>query len=480
MNSSTNGPSVSLKQGFRRVRDACPALGLSGQFLVISSIALVVSMAALGAWVADEIEDKVIQNTAVATALYMDSSVAPIVQGLSQSNYVPPNTRKALGKILNSTELGKRVLSFKIWGKNGLVIYSSHGHLDGKTFKVSDNLRSAWGGNVAAELGTHEDEEDKLERQLGVPLLEVYSPIYDENSRQIIVVGEFYADATDLSNDLFRAQMNSWLIVMFLALTTVFVQYHIVRRASGTIHRQDVALEQRVVELSSLLKQNEDLRRRAEAANDRTSEINEQFLRRIGADLHDGPAQLLGLALLRVDSLKSQVEQTTDRTQDIDTVKQALSDALKEIRDLSAGLALPEIEELALAETLKVAVRMHENRTGTIIQSSISPLPEVVRPSIKVCLYRFVQEALNNAFKHAHGHGQRLQTTYNNTALEVVVEDNGEGLSSTQEQAFVSGLGLVGLRERIETLGGEMDVQSNPGKGTKLTARFPIEALELR
>jgi len=165
---------------------------------------------------------------------------------------------------------------------------------------------------------------------------------------------------------------------------------------------------------------------------------------------------------------------------DIEIVRGALSDALKEIRDLSAGLALPEIEQLRLEETLEVAVHMHESRTGTTVRSNISQLPQDVRSSIKVCLYRFVQEALNNTLKHAGGRGQRLQTSYDGSSLEVVIEDTGEGFPVSHDQVFAQGLGLSGLRDRIETLGGELDILSRPGKGTRLTARFPANILALR
>ena len=171
------------------VQEVWRDFSLARQFVLITSAALTACMFVLGTWVTGEIENGVTQNTASATALYMDSSVAPIVQELSQSDNLSPNSRKALGELLANTELGKRVLSFKIWGRDGLVIYSSLGDIVGKKFKPTDNLKSAWGGDVAAEFVTLNDEEDKFELALGVPLLEVYSPIYKWNSRRVIAVG---------------------------------------------------------------------------------------------------------------------------------------------------------------------------------------------------------------------------------------------------------------------------------------------------
>ncbi len=135
------------------------------------------------------------------------------------------------------------------------------------------------------------------------------------------------------------------------------------------------------------------------------------------------------------------------------------------------------IEPHTLEETLEIAVRMHEIRTGTTVQSDISRLPQDVRRSIKNCLYQFVQDALYNALKHAGGHGQRLQTICDGSSLEVVVENSGQGFSLPQNQALAKGHGLSALRERIETLGGELDILSRPGEGTRLTVRFPANTL---
>ncbi len=123
---------------------------------------------------------------------------------------------------------------------------------------------------------------------------------------------------------------------------------------------------------------------------------------------------------------------------------------------------------------------MHESRTGTTVRSNISQLPQDVRSSIKVCLYRFVQEALNNALRHAGGRRQRLQTIYDGSSLEVVVEDSGQGFSVSHDQMFAQGLGLSGLRERVVSLGGEFDIVSSPGEGTRLTARFPAKTLAIQ
>jgi signal transduction histidine kinase len=120
-----------------------------------------------------------------------------------------------------------------------------------------------------------------------------------------------------------------------------------VGRASRTIERQ-------ITDLRRLLAQNEDLRIRVERSSQRVSEINERYLRDLGSDLHDGPAQHIGLALLRVDALartpaaNKNAKQLNGAAADIATIRTALRDALNEIRNISAGLVLPGQEAFAV------------------------------------------------------------------------------------------------------------------------------------
>ena len=109
-------------------------------------------------------------------------------------------------------------------------------------------------------------------------------------------------------------------------LVSYLVLHGIVRQASVTIDRQQTALRQQVGELSSLLAQNAALHQRVSAAAARTTTLNERSLRRIGADLHDGPAQMLSLALLRLDAGKRR-RAHGDPTSDQAVVQGAVQDA---------------------------------------------------------------------------------------------------------------------------------------------------------
>ena len=455
------------KEFFRR----WSAFSLAQQFAIVGSMVLVCGMLVIGSWVSREIEGAVTQNTAASSALYMDSFIAPLIQELGQKDTLSLENELALDKLWLGTDIGNRIVSVKIWKEGGKIAYSSRKAILGKVFETTPNLRRAWTGVITAEFDTLEDEEDALERSAGLPLLEIYSPIREKFTGRIIAVAEFYERAESLERDLFNAQLGSRIVVGMVTLTMIGLLSGIVLKGSRTIENQRRSLEKRVDELSIL-------RDRLQRSSRLATELNERFLRRIGSELHDGTAQLIGLALLRLDSIGIDVLKQTstarDERNDYEVVRGALEDSLKEIRNLSAGLVLPEFETQSLQEGILRIISIHQQRTETTIEKDIGEFPDDVNKSIKISIYRMVQEGLNNAFHHAQNAAVKVSAHFEKGVIAVDVTDKGPGFNISTDSDTGTGLGLPGLRERIESIGGSFRVRSNPGKGTSLIARFNI------
>ena len=211
-------------------------------------------------------------------------------------------------------------------------------------------------------------------------------------------------------------------------------------------------------------------------------EYSDQVMKRVGADLHDGPAQLIGLSLLRLDAGHAYAEMRAGKPAEpaeieggeLDATRQALRDALSEIRNLAHGLVLPEIEKLSLEEAVDLAVRKHEQRTGTTVELKVSQLEGPVPAWLKRFVYRFAQEGLMNAYRHAGGVGQSLEVVQGGSALEVKVSDQGPGYVANIANEGRTSLGLAGLRERAGAIGAVIDIQSAPGVGTCMRTRIPF------
>jgi signal transduction histidine kinase len=454
---------------------------LTRQFLFASAAVFIAGMSIVGAWTSGRIESDVTQNTAATTSLYFESFVGPIIQDLAVADVLPESKQQLLGRLISTTPLSQRVVSFKIWGRGGVVLYATQPELIGKTFPVTPKLSRAWNGQVAADFDRLEEEENRLERAGGAPLLEVYAPIRQDNSDRIIAVAEFYQRADQLKRDIFEAKLEGWLIIGAIAVCAVSLLFGIVRRAGRTIDRQKSELQDKITELRGLLSQNMDLRARVERSSQRALEVNERYLRRLGAELHDGPAQLLGLALLRIDSLERAVNgrQNSGRapSSDAETIRTAVRDALNEIRNISMGFSLPSLDRLSIRETLQAAVRDHARRTNSAVDADIALDGATAIHPIKTAAFRFVQEALNNAARHAGAAEQKVRAYLDGGFVAIEVTDRGPGFDPAAKRPDDQ-IGLIGMRERIESLGGELNIQSAAGTGTRLQARLPLNSGE--
>jgi signal transduction histidine kinase len=457
---------------------------LARQFATCASIVLVPAMLVTGHWVSGRLEEGATHRVGSTALLYMENFVEPLVQDLVIGDALSPAAIDQLGRILQETTLGQRVVSFKIWRHDGAVIAGSRPELIGQRFPMSAGLNGAFRGIPKVEFDHLTAVENVYEQKLGFPILEIYVPLRARGSDRIIAVGEFYERATELKTELKRAQLLSWLVVGGVTVSMLSALFAIVQRGSRTIERQTAALEQRVGELTVLLEENQLLRERARQASARASESNEGFLRRLGADLHDGPAQLISAVLLRVDSGQDQPDKPR-KVLDTTYVRTVLTDALKDIRNLARGLAVPEIDALGLDAALKHAIEQHQSVTGTRVMVTLAALPSVPQ-SLKLCAYRFVQEGLTNAFRHAGGVGQTVDARVDTGDIVVTVTDAGGGTGGSsdgsppngRDERMASGFGLRALSDRIESIGGTLSVDHCAIHGTRLVARLPIFRVE--
>jgi signal transduction histidine kinase len=352
--------------------------------------------------------------------------------------------------------------------------------LIGRQFARDDGLTEALGGAVKSEISDLAESENEFERQFWDELIETYAPVWAEDGSEVIAVSEFYQRPDELRAEIRGAQLRSWLAVGIATLLMYGLLAGMVGRASNTIEAQQADLEEKVAELSRLLAQNEQLNERVRRAAARTAALNEQFLLRISADLHDGPGQDLALALLRIESLvescsRCPVQVSAGRTvaDDFRTVQTSLKSALTEVRAISAGLRLPDLDSLTAADAARRAVRDYERKTHHQVALTLGDLPENVPLSVKITLYRIVQEALANGYRHANGAQQMVRLAQVDDELYLEVTDSGDGFDPKRVPGN-GHLGLAGMRERVEILGGRFVVDSGPKQGTKIRTYLPI------
>ncbi len=447
-------------------------LPLAGRFALAGGTVMLVAMLVVGSWITSRIERAVIDNTAAATALYLESTISPIMQELAERETLSEPAQQALREMLDGTPLGARIVSFKVWRKDGSVAYATDPSIVGRVFPVTEGLLRAWGGGVSASMDELGAAENADEAALGLPLLEIYSPVRQVWSGEVIAVAEVYAAEDLLVRDLMAARRESWLVVAGVFAFCGLSLFGIVSAGSRTIARQQARLHAEAERSRAVAEQNAALRLRAVTASARATAETERMLRRASADLHDGPAQYLGLAALRLD--RALPEDEAGRREAV-VVREAVATALAEIRTISRGLSLPDLERAPLREVVERAVDLHRRQTdGEVDVTWGGDADPALDPSGKVCVYRFLQEALSNAFRHGGG-AARIEIAADPREVRVTVGDEGPGFDPAQRPAPrpEGGQGLAGLRDRAESIGGHLDIDSGPGLGVRLTLRLP-------
>ncbi len=259
-------------------------------------------------------------------------------------------------------------------------------------------------------------------------------------------------------------------LVLFLLISTclLFVLLYVTfLRGIRTIDEQEQRLNQQIASLSNLLMINKSMQRSIRTASARAVELNEQFLRRVGADLHDGPAQMIGFSVMRLNQTLEKDESGLIGPE-FHAIKQALEESLEEIRGISSGLVLPELETMTLEQCMRKVVLLHTSVHTTKVGEFYQDIEQSIPLPIKICAYRFVQEGLNNAHRHGQAEKCRLSVSLKNHVLQISLKDNGIGFRKSQLSNDGNHLGLIGLKDRIESLGGRLAINSELGVGTSL------------
>jgi signal transduction histidine kinase len=206
----------------------------------------------------------------------------------------------------------------------------------------------------------------------------------------------------------------------------------------------------------------------------RLVDAQEAERRKLARELHDEVGQALtavkmdiGIAMrsdnrVRVRGALEEASELTETT-------------LRGVRDLSQLLHPSMLDDFGLPATLTTYLRSFSQRTGIRAQLA-ETIDDRLVPSIEVCVYRIVQEAFNNIVQHSGATACTVSLTAGGGSLRLVVEDNGRGLGVFPRPADTrQGLGLIGMRERAQALGGTFAIENAPSGGTRISVAMPLQ-----
>jgi two-component system sensor histidine kinase UhpB len=194
---------------------------------------------------------------------------------------------------------------------------------------------------------------------------------------------------------------------------------------------------------------------------------------RIARELHDDTAQRLAALLVRLRVL-GRTEDGEERDRQLEEVRDEIQESAESVRRIARGLRPPILDEGGVIGAIRSHLKDLEEAYAIDMQLAVPNAPPRLNSDSELALYRIVQEAMANVVRHAGASFARVEVTAVNGRVVATVEDDGRGFDPTTSIQKGRGLGLVGMRERARNAGGQLMIDSEPGKGTRIQVDMPI------
>jgi signal transduction histidine kinase len=250
--------------------------------------------------------------------------------------------------------------------------------------------------------------------------------------------------------------------------------YEEVTAANARLEQQVAIRSQELQEAKEALAVKADLLQRLLTE---TIAVQERERQRIAHGMHDGINQLLIGAMLELKAARHRIAAFDVRhaAKSLDSVQTILHDMDEELRRIIHDLRPPTLDALGLVPALRRYATQFQQYTTIPCTMQVIGKPLRLAPIVEISLYRLAQEALNNINTHSRATDSDLTIAFNADTVHLVVSDNGCGFDlATARQSEGDHLGLVGMRERAESLGGSLTIHSTPGQGTRLELTVPL------
>jgi two-component system, NarL family, sensor histidine kinase DegS len=194
---------------------------------------------------------------------------------------------------------------------------------------------------------------------------------------------------------------------------------------------------------------------------------------RLSRQMHDGPAQALSNFILQTEIALRLFEIDQNRArEELSNLKQSAMETFQKVRSYIFELRPMMLDDLGLVPTIKRYGETYKEQSGMEIDVIVSGVEHRLEPYLEVMIFRALQEMLGNAARHSQGTQVKVQINMDDHFVRVSVSDNGKGFVSNNDDL---GLGLKLIKERVEMLDGQMDIDSSSGQGTLISFLIPTE-----
>ncbi len=208
----------------------------------------------------------------------------------------------------------------------------------------------------------------------------------------------------------------------------------------------------------------------------KTVMFQEDEKKHLARELHDGINQLLVSSKCHLELLGHKLKDDT-LAGHVDKAQQSLMTAINEVRRISHNLRPSALDDIGLQAAIVTLLEDFQSHSGIQTDSHFDTLPGTkLKSEVATTLYRVVQESLNNIEKHARAKRVSVMVQQMGTMLQLMIRDDGVGFS-IKDARVKRGIGLRNMRERVEFLGGELELMSEPGFGTEITVLLNLDGL---
>lgn len=243
---------------------------------------------------------------------------------------------------------------------------------------------------------------------------------------------------------------------------------------TGVDPRRDRDLEQIVTSFNGALDRVQSDGARIKELVNRVIAAQEDERKRIARELHDDTSQVLFAQLLRVTAMKS--SENPDLREMAESLETMFAESMEAVRRLGHELRPPSLDDLGLREATEALVQRMADRSDVDIEYEYLGNRNRLEPEVELVLYRVAQEALTNMWKHAHATRASVTINSKSDGVELIVEDNGQGFNPAKQNTSDGrglGLGVFGMKERVDLVGGILEVVGDRNPGTRVRAWIP-------
>lgn len=336
----------------------------------------------------------------------------------------------------------------------------------GKTLKLR-----AWQGEFPAELAQLADRVEAGRSTMGRAL---------QNQAPVIVTGldQALELPPDVVQQLEQAGVRSWVITPILLKGTALGLLNGLRRSSVSFERSDITLLESAGNVigmglsnASLLKDLQRKEAELRRALQRSVELQEEERKRLSRELHDEVGQALTSILIRLRTLQDEQDPETISHR-LDGIRYLTSQTIDELGRMAMNLRPAALDNLGVLPALRGYLQQVGAETGRSIVLHAPEKLDRLPDGVELILYRVTQEGVTNAIRHSQAQNIEVQLIRGPHAIWLSIADDGKGFDPSM---VYRGLGLIGIRERVELAQGAFRVESTPGSGTRLWVELPLE-----